>query len=98
MAGLLDAPKDADMAVRSQIILTLAEIGPGAKKGVPQLVELAAAKSVDVRGSAVYALGEIGWADKTVVFALSKALKDDDAGVCKAAALALGKLESDERQ
>jgi HEAT repeat protein len=46
-----------------------------------------------VRGSAIIALGDIGPAAKTAIPALSKALKDEDAEIRKAAALALGKIQ-----
>ncbi len=70
-----------------QIIMALAAIGPGTPAPPPVIWwKLTTDKTVDVRGAAVYALGEIGLVDKTVVTAIVKALKDDDADVRKAAA------------
>jgi HEAT repeat protein len=46
-----------------------------------------------VRGSAVYALGEIGPAAAGAVSALSQTLRDENADIRKAAALALGKIQ-----
>lgn len=48
---------------------------------------------VEVRGAAVFALGEIGPAAKEAVPAITQALKDEDADVGKAAALAIGKIQ-----
>jgi len=49
-----------------------------------------------VRGAAVVALGEIGPRARAAIPALTRALKDQDADVRKAAALALGKVQERE--
>jgi HEAT repeat protein len=56
------------------------------------LIEALKDRDVDARGSAVYALGEIGPAARAAISALGVLLKDDNADIRKAAALALGKI------
>ena len=65
---------------------------------MPALIEAIKSKEVEVRGAAVYALGEIGPGARQAVPAVSQALKDEDADVRKAAALALGKIQGDDKQ
>ena len=63
------------------------------KEAITALVDAIRDTEVEVRGAAVYALGEIGPMARSAIPAVSKALKDEDAGVRKAAAVALGKIQ-----
>ncbi len=80
VTALLDALKPATVAqpyeVRTGVIRGLAEIGPEAKTAIPALIAILRDKREgNLRIEAAKALGEIG-GDKTVVAALTEALKD----------------------
>ena len=70
----------------------LGTMGPGAKAGVPALIEVMQDKSRAYRFSAARALGEIGPAAKEAVPALIQALNEDDANLHMCAADALGEI------
>lgn len=79
--------------------LALADMGPAAKKAVPQLTKLQESDEPQVRLQALVALGQIGPDAKSAVPAIVKSLDGDKvAGVRYAAAFALGEIGAGDKQ
>ncbi len=84
---------DADDRIRA--IEVLGEIGMKAKEAVPVLITALKDQDADVRGSAAYALGEIG---KEAVPTLIAALEDQEVFARSSAAYALGKIGKEAKE
>ncbi len=93
ITALAGARKDADPAVRAQVIRTLGWIGAPAAKALPTLIQVAGAAEGDKaeRLAAFTALGQIGQDSATVVPLLLKSLKDTDEAIRKSASAALAR-------
>lgn len=79
--------------------LALADIGPAAKKAVPQLTRLQASDEPQLRLQSLVALGQIGPHAKSAVPAIAKSLQSDKVeGVRYAAAFALGQIGAGDKQ
>lgn len=93
--GLVKALGDADLTVRLNAGLALAEIGPAA---VAPLTEALRDKNRDRRAAAAYALGQLGTVAQPAVPDLMRALEDDDRLVRRQAALAVGRVVARSRE
>lgn len=91
---------DADPAVRGDAALALAAVGGDAAEAVPALATLidGAAAEDPTKYAAVYALGRIGPAAKTVAAKLRSFVSGDDPMLATVAAWALLKIEPDNKE
>ncbi|MCA9101831.1 MAG: HEAT repeat domain-containing protein, partial [Planctomycetales bacterium] len=93
--ALVEALKDSDPDVGSEINFALGAIGPAAKEAVPTLSSMVNDENEGLRYSAVFALGEIGPDAKPAGDALIANLRehrDDDPFLTLASALALSRI------
>jgi HEAT repeat protein len=90
VTGLCQVLRGSDFVQVRAAASALGKMGARARSAVPHLIKLLKSNSERVRGTAAWALGEIG--DKSAMTALSEALKDDFENVRDAAARALRAL------
>jgi HEAT repeat protein len=85
--------KSSDSTARVKAVRTLPEKRGDAAQIIPALIEALDDEEDEVRKGAAYGLGTFGAEARSAVPALKRHLKDPDAGVCKAAGVALNYIE-----
>lgn len=89
VAALIGALQDADLEVRTNAAIALANVGTDA---VDALTATLADRNKDARAAAAYALGQIGGPAASATESLMKALKDEDKEVRRQSAQALSRI------
>lgn len=87
--ALIESMKDSDADVRQHAAIALATIGRDALKPVLEALKSA---NKEQRSAAAYALGQMGELGQEGIPELTKALKDEEVVVRRAAALALSRI------